>query len=142
MSSQSLSILTQFSGSTYNLQPPQGYTKSTCLLALIHGEKCVCTPVLLSGMSSLIIDNNNMNLSETLFSSSLENTLHLPKDTTDPFVYIICGSLPTAALIHIRQFSFILQLGKLGPNYSYFIHLVLILQSSPQTGPGRINCLV
>ena len=62
---------------------------------------------------------------------SLKNALRIPRDTPDPFVYLASGSLPLEALIHIRQFSLVLQLNRLGPNHSSFKHAVYILQSLP-----------
>ena len=74
----------------------------------VHAETCFCTPILLSGLSSLVIDNTNMNYLETYFKGSLKKTLRLPKDTPDPFVYLISGTLPISALIYLRQLSLLL----------------------------------
>ena len=113
------------------------FFKYTCLnknanfLASIRAEHCFCTPVLLSGMPSIIIDKHHMEILETHYKGTLKSALCLPKDTPDPFVYLISGSLTLSALIHLRQFSLVLQLNRLGPNHSSFKHAVLTLQSNP-----------
>ena len=62
---------------------------------------------------------------------SLKNAHRIPRDSPDPFVYLVSGSLPIEALIHIRQFSLVLQLNRLGPTHSSFKHAVYILESIP-----------
>ena len=52
-------------------------------------------------------------------------------DTPDLFVYLISGTLPTSALIYLRQLSLLIQLNQLGPSHSSYIHAVLTLQSTP-----------
>ena len=92
---------------------------------------CFCTPILLSGLSSLIINTTNMTYLETYFKGSIKKILRLSVDTPDPFVYLISGSLPLSAHIHLRQLSLIIQLNQLGPSHTSFIHATLILTSLP-----------
>ena len=68
---------------------------------------------------------------ETYFKGSLKKILCLPVDTPDPFVYLISGSLPISAHIHLRQLSLIIQLNQLGPSHTSFIHATLTLTSVP-----------
>ena len=89
-------------------------TNVTSLWAHIHAENCFCTPILLSGLSSLVINNTNMNYLETYFKGSLKKILCLPVDTPDPFVYLISGSLQISALIHLRQLSLLIQKKTIG----------------------------
>ena len=72
-----------------------------------------------------------MSTLETHYRMSLKNALRIPRDSPDPFVYLISGSLPLEALVHIRQFSLVLQLNRLGPEHSSFKHAVFVLQSLP-----------
>ena len=51
-------------------------------------------------------------------------------DNPYPFVYLISGTLPISALIHLRQLSLLIQLNQLGPSHSSYIHAVLTLQST------------
>ena len=106
-------------------------TNVTSLWAHIRAEMCFCTPILLSGLSSLIINNTNMNYLETYFKGSLKKILRLPVDTPDPFVYLISGSLPLSAHIHLRQLSLVIKLNQLGPSHTSFIHATLTLTSKP-----------
>merc|ERR1712240_563844 len=78
-----------------------------------------------------IINKTNMNYLETYFKGALKKTLRLPIDTPDPFVYLISGSLPISAHIHLRQLSLMLQLNQLGPTHTSFIHASLTLYSKP-----------
>merc|ERR1711873_117933 len=96
-----------------------------------RAELCFCTPILLSGLSSLIINKTNMNYLETYFKGSLKKTLRLPIDTPDPFVYLVSGSLPISAHIHLRQLSLVIQLNQLGPSHTSYIHAILTLTSTP-----------
>ena len=107
------------------------HTNVTNLWAHICAEICFCTPILLSGLSTLAIDNTSMNYIDTYYKGSLKRTLRLPMDTPDPFVYLISGMLPISALIHLRQLSLLIQLNQLGPSHSSYIHAVLTLQSTP-----------
>ena len=72
-----------------------------------------------------------MNYLETYFKGSLKKILRLPIDTPDPFVYLVSGSLPLSAHIHLRQLSLIIQLNQLGTSHTSFIHASLILSSQP-----------
>ena len=72
-----------------------------------------------------------MNYLETYFKGSLKKILRLPVDTPDPFVYLISGSLPLSAHIHLRQLSLVVQLNQLGPSHTSFIHATLTLTSTP-----------
>ena len=72
-----------------------------------------------------------MNFLDTYYKGSLKKILRLPIDTPDPFVYLVSGSLPITALIHLRQLSLIIQLNQLGPSHTSFIHAALTLTSIP-----------
>ena len=82
-------------------------------------------------MSLLVIDKPNMSIMDTYFKGYLKYSLQIPKDAPDPLVYLVSGTLPIPALIHLRQFSLVLQLKRLGLNHSLFVHAVNILQSQP-----------
>ena len=55
------------------------------------------------------------------------------------FVYLISGSLPLPALIHLRQFSLVLQLNKLGSNHSSFAHATQWAERAPPCWLGLID---
>ena len=103
----------------------------TSLLAFIKAEHCFCTPILLIEMSSLVIYKAHVTILETHFKGSLKYALRLSEDTSDLFVYLIFGSLPSVALIHLRLFSLVLQLNRLDLCHSSFGHAVYKLQSKP-----------
>ena len=54
-------------------------------------------PVLLSGLSSLVIDGHNL--------STLQKLLRFHERTPRAMIYFLAGSLPASALIHQRQMS-------------------------------------
>ena len=72
-----------------------------------------------------------MSTLETHFRMCLKNALHVPKDTPDPFPYLVTGSLSLEALLHLRQYSLICQINRLGKDHISFRNAMFIIQSHP-----------
>ena len=71
----------------------------------IRVEKLYATPVLLSGVGSLVLLKKEVNLIEKHYCKSLCSLQKLHKNTPRCVTYFLGGSLPGEALIHMRQFS-------------------------------------
>ena len=68
-------------------------------------EKLYATPVLLSGISSLVLSNDDLKLIDNHYSETLRCILRLHKKTPRCVTFFLAGSLPGSALIHLRQLS-------------------------------------
>ena len=68
-------------------------------------EKLYATPVLLSGISSLVLSNDEFKLIDSHYSEVLRCILRLHTKTPRCVTLFLAGSLPGSALIHMRQLS-------------------------------------
>ena len=64
-----------------------------------------CTPVLMSGLGSLLLSDKETALIEQQFKRTLQKLLKLPVNTSPCMVYFISGNLPATALVHLKCFS-------------------------------------
>ena len=69
----------------------------------IRVEKLYATPVLLSGIGSLVLLKKEMVVIEKYYCQSLCSLQRLPKNTPRCVTYFLGGSLPGEALLHMRQ---------------------------------------
>ena len=78
-----------------------------------HGNPAAClrinqvfaTPVLFSGLGSLILNKAEINLLEKYLKTTIQNLLKLMKRTPSCVVTFLAGALPATALLHLKQFS-------------------------------------
>ena len=61
------------------------------------------TPVLLSGVSCLVLTKAETNLQNQHYKDILQNLQKLPSQTPHSVIYFLAGSLPLTAQLHIRQ---------------------------------------
>ena len=73
--------------------------------AAIKMEKLYCLPVLFSGLASLVLSSNDVNLINQHYKSVISNLLKLYRGTPNSFIYFIAGTLPGQAILHLRQLS-------------------------------------
>ena len=73
--------------------------------ASVRVERLYGLPVLLSGMSSLVISSQEVSLFNAHFKQHMERLLKLHQATPDPVVWFLAGSLPAEAVLHLRMFS-------------------------------------
>ena len=71
--------------------------------ASIIVKKLYGTPVLLSGIASLVLTKWEINIIDQHLKQTLRNLLKLYSDTPQAFIYFMAGSLPGEALLHQRQ---------------------------------------
>ena len=70
-------------------------------------------PVLLSGLSCLVLSAKEEKVLDQLFKVHLQRLLRLHQSTPAPVVYFLAGSLPFPALLHLRMISLFGQLCRL-----------------------------
>ena len=63
------------------------------------------TPVLLSGLASLVLSQAELNVIDGHYLSTLQKLLRLHERTPRAMIYFLAGSLPASALLHQRQMS-------------------------------------
>ena len=73
--------------------------------AAIKMEKLYCLPVLFSGIASLVLSSNDVNIINQHYKSVISNLLKLYPRTSNSFIYFIAGTLPGQAILHLRQLS-------------------------------------
>ena len=66
-------------------------------------EQIFGTPVLLSGLGSLLLKKSELTIVTNHYLEILLNLLRLLPGTPHPVIYFLSGSLPGEALIHLRQ---------------------------------------
>ena len=79
----------------------------------VRVERLYGIPVLLSGMSSLVLSNQEVSLINAHFKQHMERLLKLHKATPEPVVWFLAGSLPAEAVLHLRMFSLFGMLARL-----------------------------
>ena len=73
--------------------------------AVIKMEKLYGLPVLFSGLASLVLSSNEINLINQHYKTIISNLLKLYDRTPNSFIYFIAGTLPGQAILHLRQLS-------------------------------------
>ena len=76
-------------------------------------EKMYATPVLLSGLASLVLTGKETDLINKHYTDTLSRLLKLHDRTPRSVVHFLAGSLPASALLHIRQLGLFAMLCRL-----------------------------
>ena len=71
--------------------------------ASLRAQQLYGTPVLFSGLASLVLNKSEVNVLENYFKTTLQNIQKLHQNTPRSVVYFLAGSLPGEALLHSRQ---------------------------------------
>ena len=98
--------------------------------AALRVETLYGCPVLLSGQSSLILNKTELASLDHHYKLSLERLQRLYKATPAAVVHFLAGSLPASALLHLRQFSLLGMLARLGPDNILHQHGINILSAN------------
>ena len=69
---------------------------------------CYGTPVLMSGLASLVLSAKEISCMDQQYKRTLQNILKLSVNSPAPLVYFTAGSLPGTALLHMRQITLFL----------------------------------
>ena len=82
--------------------------------ATLQLERLYGSPVLLSGVSSLVLSKKELGVLHRHHRVTLCRLQKLANTTPDCVVYFLAGSLPSSALIHLRQLGLLGMLARLG----------------------------
>ena len=66
---------------------------------------CHGTPVLMSGLGSLVLSAKEVAAVDKQYKKTLQNILKLPPTSSAALIYLTAGSLPGTAIVHLRQLS-------------------------------------
>ena len=80
----------------------------------VHLERMYASPVLLSGLAALVLSSKEIGVIQRHHRVTLCRLQKLPITTPDCVVYFLAGSLPSTALLHLRQLSLLGMLARLG----------------------------
>ena len=84
--------------------------------AALQLERLYASPVLLSGMASLILNSRELGVLHRHNRVTLCRLQKLPNNTPDCVVFFLAGSLPITALLHLRQFGLLGMIARQGDN--------------------------
>ena len=70
----------------------------------------------MSGLPSLILSSNELGVLHKHYKLTLCHLQKLPRTTPDCVIFFLAGSLPIAALIHLRQLGLLGMIARLGEN--------------------------
>ena len=73
--------------------------------ASLKVHQLYATPVLLSGLASLVLNKAEVKILESHFKITLQNLQRLHQNTPRAAVYFLAGSFPFEAILHSRQMS-------------------------------------
>ena len=85
--------------------------------AVLRVEALYGLPVLLSGLSSLVLNCTEIDMLKKFHKESLQKLQKLHRATPESVVYFLGGSLPLPALLDIRCLSLLNMIAQLGPNH-------------------------
>ena len=73
--------------------------------ACLRVHQLYALPVLLSGLSALVLSKPETGMIDTCYKNTLTHLMKLHDRTPDSAVFFLAGSLPGSALLHLRQLS-------------------------------------
>ena len=71
------------------------------------------TPILLSGLPTLVLSSTEISSIDQQFKRTLQNILKLSVNSPLALVYFLAGSLPLTAILHMRQLSLFSRISRL-----------------------------
>ena len=83
---------------------------------IIRIEKLYATPVLLSGIPTLVLTSKELEMIDLHYINTLRSLLRLSEKTPRSVIFFLAGSLPASALIHMRQLSLFAMICRLQGN--------------------------
>ena len=90
------------------------------------------TPVLMSGLASLVLSDKEVGCIDQQYKRKLQNIIKLPLSSPASLVYFISGSLPATAILHLRQLTLFSMVCRLpGDPLHIYAEYVLSTSASP-----------
>ena len=101
--------------------------------AALQAYNIHCVPVLMSGLSYLVLKSTEINSISLHHKKKLLLIQKLPTGTPDPVVYFLSGSLPGRAILHLRQLSNFGMITHLSDNPIYKIAMRMLTTAKPSS---------
>ena len=95
-------------------------------LASLRAETIFATPVLFSGIASLILSKSETDTIAQHVKETTEKLLKLFPKTPEPVVFFLAGRLPGEALLHLRQLALFMLICHLPGNILHRIAVQLL----------------
>ena len=92
----------------------RGNPAASLRLELLYG-----TSVLLSGLGSLVLDDNEINVLHHQHKTNIERLQRLFPATPEPVVLFLAGSLPATGILHLRMLCSLGMIARLGPGLDF-----------------------
>ena len=101
------------------------------------------TPVLMSGLSSLVLSIKEVSCIDQQHKRTLQNIIKLSTNSPSSLVHFVAGSLPGSAILHLRQLSLFGMVCRLptDPLHHHAVH-VLLTSSSPTSWFSQVRGLL
>ena len=99
--------------------------------ACLRVEQLYALPVLLSGLSALVLTKHETDIISACYKNTLQRLLKLHKRSPDCVVFFLAGSLPATALLHLRQLSLLLMISHLEGNTLKSVQTKILIEAKP-----------
>ena len=85
-------------------------------------ENIYAKPVLLSGIAALVLTKRDIDMIDHHYQETLRQLLRLHRKTPRSVIYFLAGSLPGAALVHMRQLNLFSMISRLDSRNLLYLH--------------------
>ena len=99
--------------------------------ACLRVEQLYALPVLLSGLSALVLTKSETDIISACYKNTLQRLMKLHNRTPDCAVYFLAGSLPATALLHLRQLSLLSMISHLEGNNLKSMQRKILIEAKP-----------
>ena len=101
--------------------------------ASLRLDKLHSTPVLISGLPALVLSDPELAVVQHHHKVTIERLQRLLPSTPECVVYFLGGSLPLSGILHLRMFSLLGMIARLGRDHILNKHgMEILLSSSPE----------
>ena len=97
--------------------------------ASLQLERLYGCPVLMSGMSTLVLSKPELSVLHQHFKQNLERLMKLHRNTPECVVMFLAGSLPATAILHLRMLTLLGMIARLGEKNILHQHARTVLLS-------------
>ena len=105
--------------------------------ASLHLDRVYGTPVLLSGLASLVLTGEEISAVHHYHKLNLQRLQRLCLATPECVVMLLAGSLPATGILHLRMLSLLGMIARLGPENILHNHGRFILLSAKEDQPCK-----
>ena len=100
------------------------------------------TPVLMSGLASLVLSNGEVASLDQQFKRTLQNIIKLSTNSPSSLVHFVSGSLPCTAILHIKQITLFGMVCRLQSDPLNVLANQVLLTSSPSSWFTQVRNLM